>query len=327
MSDRPRVFVTRALPGANAPARLEAVADVDAWSLERPPTYAELRDAARACDGLLTMLTERVDRALLEDGPRIRVVANMAVGYDNIDVAAATERGVLVTNTPGVLTETTADLAFALLLAAARRLPEGEQAVRHGEWGPWHPSWLLGRDVHGATLGIVGPGRIGAAVARRAHGFGMTVLYHGRRRVEDFPGERVSFDSLLERADFISVHVPLNPETEHMFDTRAFARMQAHAIFVNTARGGVVDQVALRDALVERKIGGAALDVTTPEPLPPDDPLLRAPNLIVTPHLGSATEQTRARMAELAVDGLLAGLAGERPQHLVNPQAWEQRQT
>ncbi|MEX2228772.1 MAG: D-glycerate dehydrogenase [Dehalococcoidia bacterium] len=327
MPDRPRVFVTRALPSAGALARLNAVAEVDGWTLERPPTHAELRERARACDGLLTMLTERVDGALLDYCPRVRVVANMAVGYDNIDVPAAQERGVLVTNTPGVLTETTADLAFALLLAVARRLPEGELAVRRGEWGPWHPSWLLGREVHGATLGIVGPGRIGAAVAQRAQGFGMTVLYHGRRRVDGFPGERVSFDSLLERADFVSVHVPLSPETEHMFDARAFAHMRPHAIFVNTSRGGVVDQSALRDALMERRIGGAGLDVTTPEPLSPDDPLLRAPNLLVVPHLGSATEQTRARMAELAVDGLLAGLAGERPQHLVNPAAWERRRT
>lgn len=319
--------MTRTLAGDEALARLEAAAAVDSWTLERPPTPAELREHTSEAHGLLTMLTERVDAPLLDVSTRLRVVANLAAGYDNIDVEAATAHGVLVTNTPGAVTEATADLAFALLLAAARRLPEGEQAVRRGEWGPWHPGWLLGRDVHGATLGIVGPGRIGAAVARRAQGFAMTVLYHGRRRVGDFPGEHVTFEALLARSDFVSVHVPLSAETEHMFDERAFSRMQPHAIFVNTARGSVVDQVALRDALVERRIGGAALDVTTPEPLPADDPLLRAPNLLVTPHLGSATDHTRARMANLAADGLLTALAGERPRHLVNPEAWEQRRT
>ncbi len=305
--------------------RLRAATSPDAWELDRPPTYEEILERSAGCDGLLTMLTERVDGALLDCRPGVRVVANMAVGYDNVDVEAATERGVLVTNTPGVLTETTADLAFALLLAAARRLAEGERAVREGAWGPWHPTWMLGSAVHGATLGVVGPGRIGTAVARRAQGFGMRVLYHGRRRGSGFPGESVDLDTLLTTSDVVSVHVPLNAETEGMFDAEVFARMQPHAILVNTARGGVVDQVALRDALVRGEIGGAALDVTTPEPLPPDDPLLDAPNLLVTPHIGSATGPTRERMADLAVDGLLAALAGERPEHLVNPDAWERR--
>ena len=321
----PRVFVTRTLPGSAPLERLRAAATPEVWPLDRPPTADEVAECAAGCAGLLTMLTERVDTALLDRRPEVRVVANMAVGYDNIDVAAATERGVLVTNTPGVLTETTADLAFALLLGAARRLPDGERAVHEGAWGPWHPTWMLGREIHGTTLGIVGPGRIGTAVARRAAGFGMRVLYHGRRDAAGFPGERVDLGALLTTSDFVSVHVPLSAETEGMFGAEAFARMQPHAIFVNTARGGVVDQAALRDALVRGEIGGAALDVTTPEPLPPDDPLLEAPNLLVTPHLGSATGATRERMAELAVDGLLAGLAGERPKHLVNPEAWERR--
>ena len=323
-SDRlPRVFVTRVLPGSTPLERLCAATAPVLWALDRPPTYEEVVERSAGCAGLLTMLTERVDAALLDCRPEVRVVANMAVGFDNVDVAAATERGVLVTNTPGVLTETTADLAFALLLGAARRLAAGEQAVRDGAWGPWHPTWMLGSAVHGATLGIVGPGRIGAAVARRAQGFGMRVLYHGRREAPGFPGERAGLDTLLATSDFVTVHVPLNAETEGMFGVEAFARMQQHAIFVNTARGGVVDQDALRDALVRGEIGGAALDVTTPEPLPPGDPLLDAPNLLVTPHIGSATGPTRERMADLAVDGLLAALAGERPKHLVNPEAWE----
>ena len=323
MPDRPRVFVTRSLPGEQPLARLRAAAEVDVWHLERPPAAEELRAGAEGCEGLLTMLTERVDGALLDACPTVRAVANMAVGVDNIDVAAATERGVVVTNTPGVLTETTADMAFALLLAAARRLPEGERAVREGAWGPWHPTWLLGPEVHGATLGIVGPGRIGRAVALRAEGFGMTVLYHGRHEQPDFPGRYADFETLLRTSDFVSVHVPLTPETAGMFDAGAFACMQPHAVFVNTARGGVVDQEALRNALVEGRIRAAALDVTTPEPLPPDDPLLDAPNLLVVPHLGSATERTRVRMAELAVDGLLSALRGERPANVVDPSVWE----
>jgi glyoxylate reductase len=320
--ERPRVFVTRALPGEGPLARLSEAAAVDVWEHERPPAPEELRARAEGCSGLLTMLTERVDSALLDARPQVHIVANMAVGYDNIDVAAATERGVLVTNTPDVLTETTADMAFALLLAAARRITEGERLIRQGEWGPWRPTWLLGHEVHGAVLGIVGPGRIGRAVAHRARGFGMQVLYYGRREVESFPGDYADLDTLLAQSDFVSVHLPYGPETHCMFDAAAFRRMQPHAVFVNTARGGVVDQDALRTALHNGEIGAAGLDVMTPEPLPPDDPLLETPHLVLTPHLGSATERTRIRMAELAVDGLLAAFAGQRPKHLVDPAAW-----
>ncbi len=325
LAARPRVFVTRALPGSAPAELLGAAADVDTWEGEEPPPPASLLERSAGCDGLLTMLTDRVDGALLDACPTVRVVANMAVGYDNVDVAAATERGVLVTNTPGVLTETTADLAFALLLASARRIAEGEAAVRAGAWGPWQPSWLLGREVAGATLGIVGPGRIGAAVARRGQGFGMRVLYSGRRDAPEFPGMRVPLDVLLETSDFVSVHVPLSEDTATMFNDEAFRRMKRTATFINTSRGGVVDQPALARALHEGTIAAAALDVTTPEPLPPDAPLLSAPNLLVTPHVGSATGATRERMAALAVEGLLAGLGSERPQHLVNPAAWERR--
>lgn len=331
MPDRPHipgrahVFVTRVLPGAGPAERLRASCDVDTWDGDDPPPHEELTWRSARCAGLLTMLTDRVDGTLLDAAPGVKVVANMAVGFDNVDVTAATERGVLITNTPGVLTETTADLAFSLMLVAARRIAEGDHAVRAGTWGPWHPTWLLGRDVNGATLGIVGPGRIGNAVAQRATGFGMSVLYHGPRHVPNFPGAPAELAELLARADFVSVHVPLNEQTTGMFGAEAFRKMQPHAIFVNTARGAVVDQRALRTALIDGSIGGAALDVTTPEPLPPADPLLEAPNLTVTPHLGSATERTRERMANLAVDGLLAGLAGERPKHLVNPEAWERR--
>jgi len=330
MSERPRVFVTRVLPGGDGDgsplARIAAACDLDLWELERPPSDDELRIRAAGCDGLLTMLTERVDGALLDARPRVRVVSNLAVGYDNIDIGACTERGVLVTNTPGVLTDATADMTWALLMAAARRLPEGRDRIEGGDWGPWHPTWMLGSDVTGATLGIVGPGRIATAVAKRARGFEMRVLYAGRREVPDFPGEHVDLDTLLAQADYVSMHVPLTDETRGMCDASFFARMQPHAIFVNTTRGGVVDQPALIDALEGGVIAGAALDVMTPEPLPPDDPLLRAPRLVVAPHLGSATEATRTKMAHLAVDGLLAGVTGQRPEHLVNPEALESAQ-
>jgi glyoxylate reductase len=232
-----------------------------------------------------------------------------------------------VTNTPDVLTDTSADIAFALLLAAARRVVEGDRVVRSGGWGVWRPDWMLGHDVHGATLGIVGPGRIGRAMARRAQGFDMRVLYSGRREAAGFPGERVDLDTLLEQSDFVSVHVPLNGETQRMFGAEAFQRMKPGAIFFNTSRGAVVDQEALRDALERGEIAGAGLDVMTPEPLPTDDLLLGAPNLVVTPHIGSATLSTREAMAELAIDGLLAGCAGERPGHLVNPEVWEAAET
>jgi glyoxylate reductase len=320
---RPAVFVSRVLPGSEPLARLKADTDVEVWPGVDPPPRDDFRAAARTCDGVLTMITDEVDAGFLDACPTVRAVANMAVGYDNIDVAAASKRGVLVTNTPGVLTEATADLAFALLLAAARRLPEGEAAIREGRWGEWHPTWMLGVELSGSTLGIVGPGRIGAAMARRGLAFGMRVIYYGRHETPDFPGDFADLDELYATSDFISVHVPLTEETTGMFDADAFARMQPQAIFINTARGGVVDQAALQAALEAGEIGGAALDVFTPEPLPPDDPLLEAPNLVITPHLGSATEATRARMAGLAVDGLLAALAGRRPEHLVNPEALE----
>ena len=319
--------MTRVLPGGDGPdsplARLRDAADVDLWDGIDPPPAEVFRARLAPCIGVLTMLTERIDQAALDAAPGLRVVSNLAVGYDNIDVPACTARGVVATNTPGVLDEATADIAFALLLSAARRLPEGDRAIREGTWGTWHPTWMLGHMVSGATIGIVGPGRIAAAVARRAQGFGMTVLYHGRREAPGFPGERVPLPALLARADFISVHVPLNPETTRMFDAAFFAAMKPSAIFVNTARGAVVDQDALIEALRSGQIAGAALDVMTPEPLPRDHPLLTAPNLVVAPHLGSATEETRTKMAHLAVGGLLAVLAGEHPANALNPEAAE----
>jgi glyoxylate reductase len=304
MPDVSRVFVTRALP-FDALDRLRAAHDVEVWPDDEPPPPLALRHHAAASDGLLTMLTDRVDAALLDASPSLRAVANMAVGTDNIDLEAAAARDIPVGSTPGVLTDATADLAFALLLAAARRLPQGAAAIRAGDWVTWEPAGDLGVEVTGATLGIVGWGRIGQAVARRAAGFGMEVVH----------SQPTPLEELLERADFVSLHIPLTDATRHLIDGEALARMKPTAILVNTARGPVVDQRALATALHAGAIAGAALDVTDPEPLPPADPLLDAPNVLVVPHIGSATVRTRSRMADLAVDNLLAALAGEPMPH------------
>ena len=306
-----RCFVTRRLPGP-ALDRLREQHDVDVWPERLPPSADELAARATDADGLLTLLTENVDAALIEHCPRLRAISNYAVGYDNVDLDAASAHGIPVGNTPDVLTDATADLTFALLLAAARKLPEAIAAVRDGDWLTWEPGLYLGAAVNGATLGIVGLGRIGRAVARRASGFEMTVLHTG----SGAGGE--SLETLLERSDFVSLHCPLTPETHHLIDASALSSMRSSAILINTARGPIVDHAALRSALISGEIAGAALDVTDPEPLPPDDPLLDAPNLIVAPHIGSATRVAREQMADLAVDNLLAGLDGRPMPHQVN---------
>jgi len=303
------VFVSRRLPGS-ALDRLSAVHDVDVWPEPGPAPAAEFRARAADAEGLLSMLTDRIDAELIDSCPRLRAIANYAVGYDNIDVAAASARGIPVGNTPDVLTDATADLTFTLLLAAARNLPSAIETVIRGEWGPWEPARYLGYDVHGASLGIIGLGRIGQAVARRAEGFDMTVRHTGRRG-------GVSLATLLASSDFVSLHCPLTPETYHLIDAAALAQMRHTAILINTARGPIVDQAALTQALHAGTIAGAALDVTDPEPLPKDDPLLSAPGVIVAPHIGSATHRARERMADLAVDNLLAALDGRPMPHQV----------
>ena len=304
-----RVFVTRELPFP-ALERLEAEHDVDTWPGELAPSPEELLAHTSRADGLLSMVADRVDAELLDAAPNLRAIANYAVGTDNIDLEAAAARGIPVGNTPDVLTDATADLAFALILALARGIVSGAETVRAGEWRTWEPAGDLGTDLAGATLGIVGRGRIGDAVARRAEGVGMEVVHSSR-------SSGLPLDELLEQADVVSLHTPLTPDTRHLIDERALARMKPTALLINTARGGIVDQDALREALIDGRIGGAALDVTDPEPLPADHPLLDAPNLLVVPHLGSATRRTRARMAEMAVENLLAALDGRPMPHQV----------
>jgi glyoxylate reductase len=317
---RPRVFVTRQLPG-DALGRLAATAEVDVWADGLPPAREALLERAAHADALVCLLTDTIDATVLDAAPDLRVISNVAVGYDNIDVATATARRIPVGNTPGVLTETTADLAFALILAAARRIVEADRFVREGLWRTWDPSLLLGYDVHGATLGIVGMGKIGRAVARRAEGFGMRIVY-ASRSVADVSYEHVPLDELLARSDFVTLHVPLTPETRHMIDAGALARMKRTAVLVNTARGPLVDQAALARALAEGGIAAAGVDVTEVEPIPADDPLLRAPNVVVLPHIGSATHATRERMATMAIENCLAGLRGARLPHCVNPEVY-----
>jgi glyoxylate reductase len=314
-----RCFVTRSLPGP-ALDRLRAEHEVEVWPKRLPPAYEELSARAAGVEGLLTLLTDRVDAALIEHCPRLRVISNYAVGYDNVDIDAAVARSIAVGNTPDVLTEATADLTFALLLAAARKLPEAIASVRQGDWLTWEPARYLGAAVQRAVLGIVGPGRIGRAVARRAAGFDMTVLYTGggsEGSASEALASEVPLEALLEGSDFVTLHCPLTPSTHHLIDAAALGRMRSNAILINTARGPIVDPVALREALQAGQIAGAALDVTEPEPLPAGDPLLAAPNLIVVPHIGSATRLAREQMAELAVENLLAGLEGRPLPHQV----------
>jgi len=327
MSDRPRVYVTRRLPQP-ALELLSQHVQANIWPGELPPPRAVLLKEVAGIDGLLALLTDRVDAALLEAAPHLRVVSNYAVGYDNVDVAAATKRRVMVTNTPDVLTETSADFTFALILAAARRMIEDEQYVKAGRWRTWGPEILLGRDVYGSTLGIVGMGRIGQAVVRRARGFDMRILYTGLHRKADLEHtEGIVFaplEQLLTESDIVSLHCPLSDDTYHLIDRDALELMKPNAILVNTARGPVVDTRALVDALRVKPIV-AALDVTDPEPLPADHPLLTLPNTIVTPHVASATVQTRTRMAIMAVKNVIAALQGERPPFLVNTELWENK--
>jgi len=324
---RPRVYVCRPLLG-RAMEILQEYCEVRVWpDPDVPPPREVLLAEAREAEGLVTLVTDRVDDGLLASCPRLRVVSNVAVGYDNVDVQAATQRGVVVTNTPDVLTETTADLAWALLLAASRRVAEADRFTRAGRWRSWGLQLMLGQDVYGRTLGVVGLGRIGRAVARRAPGFGMQVLYTSRRRHPDAERELGvrwrELDDLLAEADFVSLHTPLTPETHHLIGRERLRRMKPTAVLVNTCRGAVVDEAALVEALREGWIWAAGLDVFEEEPLAATSPLLSLPNVVLVPHVGSASFATRARMSELAAQNCVAVLQGLRPPNPVNPEVLE----
>jgi lactate dehydrogenase-like 2-hydroxyacid dehydrogenase len=324
---KPRVLVTRVIPDEGLDPVREAC-DVDLWDAELPPPRDELLRRVAGIDGLLSLLTDRVDDELLDAaGPQLKVVSNFAVGFDNIDLAACTRRGIPAGNTPGVLTETTADLAFALLMAAARRIPESVDYVRAGRWKTWGPMLLMGVDVHGATLGIVGFGRIGREMARRGRGFGMRIVYHDvhpatPEEEAELGASRVEMDELLRTSDFISLHVNLTDETHHLIDADALGAMKPTAVLVNTSRGPVVDPAALEIALRTGQIFAAGLDVTEPEPLPVEHPLVGLPNCVVVPHIASASKVTRGKMAAMAAANLLAGLRGERLPTCINPEVY-----
>jgi lactate dehydrogenase-like 2-hydroxyacid dehydrogenase len=310
----PRAFVSRRIP-EEALRIVQSAADVTVWPEEMPPSPERLRSACAQADGLLCMLTDKIDEAFLEGCPNLKVVSTMSVGYDHVNVAACRKRGIALGNTPGVLDETTADLAFALLMASARRIAEADRLTRSGGWKTWSPDFMSGQDVHGATLGIVGLGRIGLAMARRAKGFGMRLLYHSRTPKPEVADElgmaHRSLDDLLRESDFVSLHVPLSTETRHLIGERELARMKPTAHLINSSRGPIVDEAALFPCLSEKRIAGAGLDVFETEPVPADNPLLTLENVTVLPHIGSASVATRLKMARMAAENLAAGLTGK----------------
>jgi glyoxylate reductase len=323
---KPNVFVTRIIPGPGL-TMIQKISQVEVWQEEVPPPYEVLFEKIQGLDGLLCLLTDRIDRDLiLSAGESLKVISQMAVGYDNIDMDAATERRIPVGHTPGVLTDATADFAWALLMSAARRVVEADKFTREGRWVTWGPTLLMGADVAGATLGIVGLGRIGQAIARRASGFEMRVIYYDLQRHQDIEEELglafVEFDELLRQSDFISIHTPLSEDTYHLFGTDQFRSMKKTAILINSARGPIVDPNALYHALIDDEIAYAALDVTEPEPIPMDDPLLTLDNIIITPHIASSSLYARTKMATMAAENLIAGLRGERLPHCVNPEVY-----
>ncbi len=326
---KPRIFITRQIPprGLEMVQSLSAEYDIEAWTQPLPPAYDVLLQKAGGVAGLYCLLTDKIDAGLLEAiGPQIKVISQMAVGFDNIDVPAATARGIPVGNTPGVLTDTTADFAWTLLMAAARRVVEGDKYTRAGYWQTWDPIGFLGPDVTGATLGIIGFGRIGQSMAKRAQGFDMRLLYFDTQRYPEaearYGALYVDLNTLLREADFVTLHTVLSPETYHLMDDERLKTMKPSGILINTARGPVIDPAALYRALANGTIAYAALDVTEPEPIKPDDPLLTLDNIIIAPHIASASFQTRNKMATMAAANLIAGLRGERLPHCVNPQVY-----
>lgn len=316
---KPKIFITRRLP-EDLLEKLKADMEISMWDEELVPVPRErLLEEAKNADGLLTMLSDRIDEDLLNLAPQLKIIANLAVGYDNIDVKACSERGIVVCNTPDVLTETTADLTFALLMATARRLTEAAEFVKNGEWSEWGPFLLAGKDIHHKTVGIVGMGRIGSAVAKRAKGFDMNILYHNRTRKEHAEAEYVSFETLLASSDYVVCLAPLTQETYQLFDAEAFRQMKNDAIFINVGRGKSVDEDALIEALKAGEIAGAGLDVFSEEPISSDHPLLSLKQVVALPHIGSASTETRSKMIELLCDNLHAVLIrGEKAPTALN---------
>ncbi len=315
-----RVFLTRRIPEDGLRILRDAELDVEIFPEDRQPTKDEIIDGVRDADALISLLSDPIDREVMDSAPKLKVIGNYAVGYNNIDVNYAKKKGIVVVNTPGVLTETTADLAFALILAAARRVVEGDKFMREGKFRGWEPMLLLGKEVYGTTLGIVGAGRIGQAVGRRAKGFNMRILYYSRTRKPDFEkelgAEYRNLDDLLRESDIITLHVPLTPETRHLIGEREFSIMKDGAILVNTARGEVVDEAAMLRALKSGKLFAAGLDVFYGEPeVNPE--LFKLKNVVLTPHIGSATERTRRKMAEMVCSDVVCVLRGEEPENRV----------
>jgi glyoxylate reductase len=329
MAAKPKVFVTRRLPAAGLDV-ITASCDAEVWPGELPPPHDALKQKVADCDGLVALLTDRIDAALLDAAPRLKVISNYAVGFNNIDIPAATARGVAVGNTPGVLTDATADMAFCLLIAAARRLVDGHDYGRSGKWKTWEPLGHIGQDLAGRNLGVVGMGRIGYALAKRCRlGWDMHVLYHDVNRSlradHDLQAKRVELDDLLAQSDFVSVHTDLNDQTLGLFNRDTFRKMKPTAVFVNTSRGPVVVEADLIEALNSGTIFAAGLDVTDPEPPAAGSPLYGVPNLIVAPHIASATTGTRNAMADICARNLLAGVRGEALPAWVNPEVAERR--
>ena len=324
---KPKVLVTRVIPNKGLDM-IRDFCDVDLWEKELPPSREELLKRVRGVDGVLSLLTDKVDGEVMDTaGTQLKVISNHAVGFDNIDVQAATERKIPVGNTPDVLTDATADFAFTLMMAAGRRLIEADRYVRDGKWKTWGPILLLGIEMKGVTLGLVGFGRIGKAMARRAVGFDMRVIYYDPNEKEQNPeyhATPVDFESLLEESDFISLHTPLTPDTHHLIDSEALSKMKSSAVLINTSRGAVVDMDALYHALKDHRIFAAGLDVTEPEPLPTNSPLLTLDNLVIAPHIASASTVARDNMSWMAAKNLIAGLKGERLPNCVNPQVYSQ---
>ena len=317
----PKLFICRPLPERGL-SKLRQLADLNIWPGPLPPARADLLAHVHDCQGILSLVTDRIDGEVMDAAPGLKAICNVAVGYDNVDWRAAKARNLIVTNTPGVLTETSADMAWALLMAAARHVPQSIQYARDGHWKTWEFDKFLGQDIHGATIGIAGFGRIGQAVARRAMGFGMNILYHSRSRNEAAEtatsARYVGKDELLRESDFVSLNMSMNESSRHFIGARELALMKPTAILINTARGPVIDTAALTEAMQANRIFAAALDVTDPEPLPHTHPLYSLSNVLIVPHLASATVETRGRMAEIACTNMAAILRGERPPNLIS---------